>query len=204
MRIKMAVPAFTLVGALLLIWTGSAAAQQPAQPRPAAPRPAAPRPAQETPQAAAPDETPQSTTATYGDWVLQCVTQPGPPRETVCDIAQVTQIQGKNIPFSRVAVAHPQKGQPVKLIVQVPVNASFGSDVRLQAADNEAALQAPFLNCTPNGCFAEFDLKDEAMRKLRAAAGAGKLSFPDAGGHDITVPVSFNGFGQAFDALAKK
>jgi invasion protein IalB len=202
MRMKMAVPALTLVGVLLMILTGSAAAQQTA-PRPA-PRPAAPRPVPEPPPAAALEDTPQSTTATYGDWVLQCVTRAGPPRETVCDVAQITQLQGKNIPFSRVAVAHPQKGQLVKLIVQVPVNASFASDVRLQPADNEAALQAPFLNCTPNGCFAEFDLKDETMRKLRTASGAGKLSFADAGGHDITVPVSFNGFGQAFDALVKK
>jgi invasion protein IalB len=161
-----------------------------------------PRPAPEPPPA--PDEAPQSTTATYGDWVLQCVTRAGPPRETVCDMAQVTQIQGKNIPFSRVAVARPQKGQPVKLIAQVPVNASFATEVRLQPAENEAALQVPFANCTPNGCFAEFDLKDDAIRKLKAAAGAGKLSFADAGGHDVTVPVSFNGFGQAFDALARK
>jgi invasion protein IalB len=206
MRMKGAMLAGALAGVVGVTWVASAAAQQPLAPRAAAPRPVAPRPpAQEAPsQAAVPDETPQSTTATYGDWVLQCVTRAGPPRETVCDVAQITQVQGKNIPFSRVAVAHPQKGQPIKLIVQVPVNASFGSDVRLQPAEKEAALQAPFLNCTPNGCFAEFDLKDEAMRKLRAASGAGKLSFADAGGHDVTVPVSFNGFGQAFDALAKK
>jgi invasion protein IalB len=202
MRMKMTRLAGALAGAALMIAAGGAAAQQPAPPRP---RPAAPRPVQEAPPpAAAPDETPQSTTATYGDWVLQCVTRAGPPRETVCDMAQVTQIQGKNIPFSRVAVAHPEKGQPVKLIVQVPVNASFAADVRLQPADNEAALQAPFQNCTPNGCFAQFELKDEAMRKLRSATSAGKLSFADAGGHDVAVPVSFNGFGQAFDALVKK
>lgn len=197
-------PAAALAGVVAMILAGGAAAQQGA-PRAPAPRPAAPRPAQEAPPAAAvPDETPQSTTATYGDWVLQCVTRPGPPRETVCDIAQVTQIQGKNIPFSRVAVAHPEKGQPVKLIVQVPVNASFATEVHLQPAENEAALQAPFQNCTPNGCFAQFELKDDAMRKLRAATGAGELSFADASGHDVTVPVSFNGFGQAFEALVKK
>lgn len=39
---------------------------------------------------------------------------------------------------------------------------------------------------------------------LRAASGAGKLSFADAGGHDVTVPLSSNGFNQAFDALAKE
>jgi invasion protein IalB len=42
------------------------------------------------------------------------------------------------------------------------------------------------------------------LKKLREASGTGKLSFADAGGHDVTVPISFNGFSQAFDALAKK
>jgi invasion protein IalB len=54
------------------------------------------------------------------------------------------------------------------------------------------------------GCFAEFALKDDMLKKLRSAASVGKFSFADAGGHPVTVPISFNGFGAAFDALAKK
>lgn len=46
----------------------------------------------------------QSTSATYQDWVVQCIMQAGPPAQRFCDMAQVTQIQGKNIPFSRVAI----------------------------------------------------------------------------------------------------
>jgi hypothetical protein len=62
------------------------------------------------------------------------VTNANPPAVEVRDMAQVTQLQGKNIPFSRVGVAHRDKGQPVKLIVQVPVNASFATDMRIQTA----------------------------------------------------------------------
>ncbi len=119
-------------------------------------------------------------------------------------MAQVTQLQGKNLPFSRVAVAHPEKGQPVRLVVQVPVNVSFRTQVHIRAADNDPGVVAPFTNCTPNGCFAIFDIREEILKKLLAAKGVGKLSFADAGGHDIAVPISFKGFGEAFDALAKK
>jgi invasion protein IalB len=119
-------------------------------------------------------------------------------------MAQVTQIKGKNLPFSRVAVARPEKGQPIKLIVQVPVNASFGTQVHIQTGDQDPGIIAPFANCNPNGCFAEFDLKDDILKKLREAAGVGKLSFADAGGHDVAVPLSFNGFAPAFEALSKK
>ena len=147
---------------------------------------------------------PQRTTATYGDWVVQCETQAGPPPQKVCDMAQVTQLQGKNLPFSRVVVSHPVKGQPVRLVVQVPLNASFSTNVRIQTGDADPGIAAPFARCTPNGCFADFDIKDDVLKRLRAASGAGKLSFADAGGHDVTVPLSFSGFNQAFEALARE
>jgi len=149
-------------------------------------------------------EAPQRTTATYADWVVQCETQAQQPPQKACDMGQVTQLQGKNVPFSRVAITHPAKGQPVKLVVQVPVNASFSTNVRIQTGDADPGVAAPFARCTPNGCFAEFDIKDDALKKFRAASGAGKLSFHDAGGHEIAVPLSFNGFAQAFDALMRE
>ena len=181
-----------LAGPILLVLAGSLAAQQTT--RPAAPAPAAVQ-----------NETaPQSTTATYGDWVVQCQTRTEPTPSQVCDMAQVAQVQGKNVPFSRIAIARPEKGQPVKLILQVPVNAAFGSPVRFQTGEANPELTAPFASCIPNGCFAQFDLNEETMKRLRAASTAGKLSFLDAGGHEIVVPVSFNGFSQAFDALIKK
>lgn len=118
-------------------------------------------------------------------------------------MSQVTQLQGKNLPFSRISIAHPEKGQPVKLIVQVPVNASFSTQAHIQTSDDDPRFVAPFTNCTPNGCFAEFSLNEDLLKKVRAASNAGKLSFADAGTHPVTVPVSFNGFDAALDALAK-
>jgi len=149
-------------------------------------------------------EVPQQTTATYAGWVVQCQTQAGPPPQKICDMAQVTQVQGKGVPFSRVAIAHPVKGQPVKLVVQVPVNASFATSVNIQTSDDDPGFIAPFARCLPAGCFADFELKEDILKKLRAASGVGKLTFADAGGHNISVPLSFNGFGQALDALARE
>lgn len=199
LRIK---PAF--VGIVLLTSAGGAAAQQPIA-RPAL-RPALPENAQQTQaqQTPAPSGAPQSTTATYADWVVQCLTHAGTPPEKLCEMAQLTQLQGKNVPFSRIAVGHPAKDHPVKLVVQVPVNASFATAIRIQTSDTDPGITAPFARCVPGGCFAEFDLREETLRKLRAASGVGKLSFADAGGHDVAVPLSFNGFAQAYEALLKE
>jgi invasion protein IalB len=165
---------------------------------------AVPRTAEAQAQPPASVDTPQLTTATYGDWVVQCQTATKPPNQKICDMAQTTQVQGGNGPFSRVAVAHPVHGQPIRLVVQVPVNVAFATNVRLRTSDTDPGIAAPFARCIPNGCFAEFDLRDDMMRKFRAAAGVGKLSFADAAGREINVPLSFKGFNQAFDALSRE
>lgn len=202
-RCFVAALAMTVAGGAFI---DSAVAQQPpAQAQhPTAPKPATPpRPAPTTTPAT---DTPQQTTATYGDWVVQCVARPNGDPGEACDMAQVTQaqVQGKSVPFSRVAIGLAEKGQLPKLVVQVPVNVSFATNVHIQTADDDPGMIAPFANCSPNGCFAIFELKDELLKKLRTAASTGKVSFADSGAHDISVPLSFNGFAQAYDALAKK
>jgi len=202
------------VGALAIIASvlgiaGGGFAQQPA-PQPA-PQHAKKRPPAETAPVQAAQtqptptiDTPQRTTATYEDWIVQCELRTGPPPEKFCEMMQVTQVQGRNAPFSRIAIARPAKGQPVRLVIQVPVNVSFSTNVRIQATEGDAGIAVPFARCVPAGCFADFDLKEDVMKKFRAAAGAGKLTFADDGGHDVTVPLSFKGFPQAYDALAKE
>jgi invasion protein IalB len=204
-----------LAGALLLILAGSAAAQQPA-PRVPTP-PARPAPAQhaQTPVApaapAAPPaqpaqaaQEPQRTTASFGDWVVRCETLAGPPLQKTCDMDQFAQVQGQANPISRVAIPLPAKGQPAKLIVQLPVNVSFAVGVRIAADSKDAGVIAPFRRCVPSGCLAEIDLKDDLLKKFRASPEAGKLQFKDAAERDVAIPLSFKGFGQAYDALLKQ
>jgi len=136
---------------------------------------------------------------------VQCATT-GSPSTKTCDMAQVqvAEVQGKKLPFSRLAVLRPVKGQPVRLIIQVPVNISLSKKVLVQTADADPGVEAPFARCVQTGCFADLDLQVDAFKKFRTAPGPGKLSFADAGGHAIVIPLSFKGFAPAFDALAKE
>lgn len=146
----------------------------------------------------------QSTTATYGDWVVRCATEAAQPAQKSCDMEQLTQVQGRTGPLSRVAVAHPVRGQPVKLIIQLPVNVSLPAGVKLQLGDKDPGTVTPFLRCVPAGCFTDVEIKDDLMKKFRAMSEAGKIAFKDAAEHDVVIPLSFKGFGQAFDALSKE
>ena len=149
----------------------------------------------------------ERTTATYDDWVLQCAAvQGGTPGQKTCDIEQLTQMQnqGRTVPLSRVAIGRPDKGQPSRLTIQVPVNVYLRSEVHLQASTTDPGLVAPFDRCLPAGCFAEFLLKDETIKKFRTATAAGKMTFQSANGQSVAIPLSFKGFGPAYDALLKQ
>ena len=179
------VAAIVAIAAASLIVAESTSAQQPV------PRPVA----------ADVSDAPQSTSATYGDWIVQC--QNGAPPKKTCELMQVTQMKGKNEPFSRVIIVEPGKGEPLKLVVQVPVNVSFAAKVRVQTTASDPGLAAPFARCALIGCFADFEINEEMLKKLRAADGAGKLTFADATGRDVVIPLSFKGLSAALDALTR-
>ena len=60
------------------------------------------------------------------------------------------------------------------------------------------------LGCCLAGCFADFDIKDETIKKFRTMAEPGQIQFKDGTTKDISLPLSFKGFGAAFDALSKE
>jgi invasion protein IalB len=93
---------------------------------------------------------------------------------------------------------------PIKLVVQVPVNVALHGNVRIQASDADPGLAVLFDRCIQVGCFAEFELRDDELRKFRTATGAGKLTFTAANNQTVAIPVSFKGSGPAFDALTKE
>jgi invasion protein IalB len=166
-------------------------------------------PAPVAPSGASPSasgEKPQRTTASYDDWILQCYKRVGPPPEKTCEIAQVVQmqLQGKNVPFSLVVIPRPINPKSTKMIVQLPVNVSLQGNVILQTDKADPGIAVPFARCVASGCVAEFDLKEDAVKKLRNAAGAGSITFKSSNEQDVAVPLSLKGLAPALDALAKE
>lgn len=218
-KMRLIKPVFQTIGFGACLLASAAAAQQPlpkpsparpaaAQPGPATQSQISPAPPQAAPQpsSSAPVVAPQRTTATYDDWIVQCDTLAGPPARKVCEMTQLTQsqVQGRVQPFSRAVVPKPEKDQASILVVQLPVNVTFSVSVKIQSSDSDPGISTSFARCIPDGCFASFEMKDDAIRKFRGATSGGKLSFADASGRVISVPISFNGFGKAYDALLKE
>jgi invasion protein IalB len=146
-------------------------------------------------------QAPQRTTATYDDWVLRCENQ---EHGKVCEIVQTTQMQNNPNPVSQVAIGRPNKTEPLKIAFQVPVNVWLPTGIRLAVDDKDPGIAAAFKRCVGTACLADADLKDDALKKLRAQQENGKLLFKDASQKDVALPVSFKGFIAAFDAMAKQ
>jgi invasion protein IalB len=108
-------------------------------------------------------------------------------------------------PVALIAVGRPRRDAPLKIVVQVPPNTEVGYPMRLGAeGDDEVVL--PFVRCNRDGCFAEFDLYDEALiRRLRTrpADKPARIAWKDFAGGKVTLPFSLTGFAAALDALGR-
>lgn len=149
-------------------------------------------------------QSPQRTTAAYEDWVERCEIHAGSPAQKTCEISQVYQVQGQPNPFMQTAIGRASKTEPLRLVIGAPVNVWLPAGVKLVYADKDPPVEATFTRCLQGSCFAEADIKEDLIRKLRGLSENGKIQFKDAAQRDVVVPISFKGIGPAFDALAKE
>jgi invasion protein IalB len=144
----------------------------------------------------------QSTTATYEDWTVRCSTGAGSPPQKSCDMEQLSYGESKEQPFSRLAIWR-DNGKQVSLVVQVPVSVWLATGLRIEIGGKYIGLSAPFSRCGPAGCFAEIGLTAEVQKQFLTATEAGRILYKNTAQQDVAIPLSFKGFGQAFDGLAK-
>jgi invasion protein IalB len=150
---------------------------------------------------------PQSTTATFGDWVMRCnrIPEAGGQTQRVCEVAQTVIIQGQQAPVAEVAIGRIKKADPLRITIVLPVNVTFPSAPRVYSdAKDTEGLELMWKRCLPNGCFADTNPKDEIIRAWRGSRTPGRIETRDAFGRNVVVTISFRGLSQALDALGKE
>jgi invasion protein IalB len=149
---------------------------------------------------------PQNTSATYGDWILNCSKAPdGMAVQRVCEIVQSFQVQGQQGVFARLAIGRVSPKDPLHITLVMQPDVSFPSNVKLAVDDKDTQpVELIWHKCLgAAGCFADADFKDDAMKRWKAQTGMGRLQFKDGMGRDLTISFSFRGLPQALDGLAK-
>ena len=143
---------------------------------------------------------PQRTSATYGDWTVRCVMH---GKAKTCEMIQAMQIKGRPQPITQIAIGRPTKNDPMTMVFEVPTNVWLPDGVKLSTDSKKANVSATFSRCVPGGCFARTDIDAKEIKQLSHLKKTGKLQFKDARKKLVAIPVSFKGFGDAYDALRK-
>ena len=93
---------------------------------------------------------PAATTATFGDWVLNCQRLPeGSKPARVCEVVQSIQVQGQQGPFARIAIGRIAPDQPLAVTVVLPNNISLPSVVHVGADAKDKGPDLNWTRCTP-------------------------------------------------------
>nr|WP_319515203.1 invasion associated locus B family protein [uncultured Cohaesibacter sp.] len=148
------------------------------------------------------------TTATYGNWVLRCVSPQSTDGKTakMCEIIQTVQVKGK--PVAQVAIGRRPKETDLTLTAVLPVNIAIPGNVVLADIAEAKATPVPFLKlnwtqCLQVGCYADAKLDATSLQKIRAGTAAA-LIFDDAARRHAEVPLSWLGADMALVALDKE
>jgi invasion protein IalB len=167
--------------------------------------PTSPQTAPPAPPAQA-DSEPQATTASFGDWVLRCQrTGTGSEARRNCELVQSVILKGQQAPVAQFGFGKLAPTDPLHVTAAIPHNITFPSAVRVAIDEKDPqAFDLPWVRCLPAACFAAAVPKDDLLKRWRAQTGAGRLTFKDARGQDVNLPISFNGLAPGLDALAKE
>jgi invasion protein IalB len=147
-------------------------------------------------------QAPQRTTATYDDWTVSC-SMDAAGRKTCELVHQITINQGRVSLAAQLTISRAKLGDPFKVSLQVPSNIWIAAGVKFVFSNNEPSISTNFRWCLPARCLADANLTDAVLRKLRTTTEPGRLEFKEATQSDVSLPVSFKGFGPALDVLEK-
>jgi invasion protein IalB len=153
---------------------------------------------------------PQIETTAFGAWALRCrkvapkAEKAGTSPERSCEISETLEAQDHSGPVAKLSIGRPGGKGSLHAIVILPNNVSFPSSVFIRADDKDIwGVRLDWVRCIPGGCFAETSLADATVAHWHGLDSTGAIVFTDSTGEQVTLSMSFRGFGPAIDALNK-
>lgn len=140
-------------------------------------------------------DTPSQTTATFGDWTVQCRLLDDKSTK-LCEMLQAVAAKGNKGLLAKIAVGRLPGKDAMRVVVQLPLAVHLNSPVELRVGD-KVAVKAAYETCYPDFCIAGAAFSDNAAQMFKKAQ-AMTIVFTDRSGAAKGVPVSLNGFTAAF------
>jgi invasion protein IalB len=206
-RLSLSLFAFLMTAALAAPAFAEEPAKEPAKPAAKAEKHPAAKPAAKG--------EPQITSTAFGNWSLRCAKEAPPAKDApkdaaaekparACEISETLEASDHSGPIAKLSIGRPGGKGALFAVLIVPNNISFPSSVHIRTDDKDIwGLRLEWVRCIPGGCFAQAELADATVGYWHDLKTQGEIRFPDSTGTDVALPLSFNGFGQALDALNK-
>lgn len=147
---------------------------------------------------------PDSTTETYGDWMVRCVppapvASEGAPAGPTCLALQEQRDSQTNQLVMQMSLQ--SEGEAQRLTIIAPFGLKLDKGLVLLDGDREI-LRLAFLTCLPDGCVAT-DLMDPAKIAALTAAESLTVAMQASGGQPLQVVLSPQGLQAAVTRLAR-
>ncbi len=150
---------------------------------------------------------PETTTATYGAWTLQCERRKDVANgQKICEIEESVVPQNQQNPIARIGIGYPVGAERAQLRVTaiLPPNIYIPTMPVIKAKDDDPGVKLVWRRCFAGGCFADATLTPAAIKIWRSTeADTGRVAFTEAVGRNLAIQFSLRGFAQALDALNK-
>lgn len=151
-------------------------------------------------------------TTAFGDWALRCrkesekkeKAKDAPKEDRACEISETLEAQDHSGPLAKLSIGRPGGKGDLTAIIILPNNVSFPSSVHIRSDDKDIwGVRLDWIRCIPGGCFAQTTLADATVHYWHGLNTTGAIVFKDSSGENVSLPMSFRGFGEALDALNK-
>jgi invasion protein IalB len=150
-------------------------------------------------QAPAP-KAPDQSSDVYGDWTVRCVAREGVPP---CEMAQIAANNTTHEQVMRISIAHAGQSESLGVQIQVPLGVLLTGGVLVRVDDKQTVGNFQFTRCEANGCLIEGVVTPETLAPFRKAS-KGILAVLDRQGKPLVLPLSFEGYEAAMDAMSSK
>ena len=146
---------------------------------------------------------PGVTSKAYGSWALRCEEGHAEGGSKICEISETIQT-ASNKPVAKISVGRRKPGDPLTIVVILPTNVSFPSTVHLRTDKNDKwGLELQWQRCIPGACMASGEMYPATVAHWSNLNTSGDIVFTDAGGDEVALPMSLQGFGDAYNAFNK-
>ena len=139
----------------------------------------------------------------YGDWSLLCVDVDQNSRVPSCEIVQTVRARGADTSLMRLAYAYNGRNDALGMHLTLPSRIRAASGVVFRI-DDSVNIEYPIVTCENDHCYSEKLVSADDVATLRSARDGLVAMIDDATGNLQTVPISLDGFGDAFTEMVHR